>query len=232
MRSGQSTRAFESREVVVATLLRSIREAPAWMRALIGIDGFDGAGKSYLAKELARLASATPGRPVVNVSIDGFHRPRSERRAAGAGAEGFYRGSYRYDVFREAVVERLRAGRPIVPRVWDVSADEPVHEGEVSIPDDGIVLVDGIFLHRPELVEVWDASLWLDVPLAVSVPRACARLATPHDPDPEAAENSRYVGGQRLYVAEANPATRATWILDNTDLQHPWLWPVNLSRER
>ncbi|WP_030528012.1 hypothetical protein [Phycicoccus jejuensis] len=35
--------------------------------------------------------------------------------------------------------------------------------------------------------------------------------------------NVRYVGGQRTYVAEVVPRSRATWVLDNTDLEHPVL---------
>ena len=131
-------------------------------RALIAIDGFDGAGKSCLAAELVGLAALHGGRPLFSVSIDGFHHPRASRRAAGTGPEGFY---------HEFVVDRLRAGLPVVPRVWDVGADEPVEAEHVIVPDDGIVIVDGIFLHRSELVDAWDASVWLEVPFSVSVPR-------------------------------------------------------------
>jgi hypothetical protein len=35
--------------------------------------------------------------------------------------------------------------------------------------------------------------------------------------------NTRYVGGQRLYLAEVDPASRATWVLDNTQLDAPVL---------
>jgi len=41
--------------------------------------------------------------------------------------------------------------------------------------------------------------------------------------DPASAANTRYVGGQRLYLAQVDPAARATWVLDNTDLAAPVL---------
>lgn len=69
------------------------------------------------------------------------------------------------------------------------------------------------------------ASLWVEVPFEVSVPRGNARFgevdATGADPASEV--NARYVGGQRLYLADVAPATRATWVLDNTDLAAPVL---------
>jgi uridine kinase len=65
--------------------------------------------------------------------------------------------------------------------------------------------------------------VFVDVPFTVSVPRGNARFGEGHDPDPEAESNHRYVGGQRLYLAEADPRGRATWVLDNTDLDAPVL---------
>ncbi len=98
-------------------------------------------------------------------------------------------------------------------------------------------LLDGIFLHRPELADLWDASVWVDVPFEVSVPRGNARFGAvdAEAADPASAVNARYVGGQRLYLAEVDPASRATWVLDNTDLDAPLLTvtaaPPGMSRD-
>ncbi|WP_446664449.1 uridine kinase [Flexivirga sp. B27] len=212
----------DRRTRVVTELLTRLQNVRPGGRALVALDGFDGVGKTHLAAELVALAS-TAGRPVVGVSIDGFHRPKAERVAAGTGAEGFYRGSYRYDAFRACVVDAVRTGKPITPAVWDVAVDRPVKVDPLEIPSDTIVLVDGIFLQRPELVDVWDATVWVDAPFAVTVPRGNARFPGDHDNDPSAPVNQRYVGGQQLYLAEADPRTRSTWVFDNTDLVRPSL---------
>jgi uridine kinase len=59
----------------------------------------------------------------------------------------------------------------------------------------------------------------------VSVPRANARFGAvgPEASDPASAVNARHVGGQRLYVAEVDPASHAQWVLDNTDVAAPFL---------
>jgi len=208
---------------VVSLLWHEIQQVRPESRILIALDGFDGSGKSHLSSEIAEHAKTVSGRPLVRASIDGFHHPRNVRRKAGSGPEGFYHGSYRYPEFRRCVVEPLRRGAPIKPAIWDVAQDEPVNTNPVSVPPRAIVLVDGIFLHRPELVDVWDATVWLEVPFTVSVPRGNARFTGPHDPDPEAASNHRYVQGQRLYLREADPQSRANWIFDNTNLARPHL---------
>lgn len=210
------------REAVVRRLLEEFQHVAPGRPALIAIDGFDGAGKSRLASELVTLTSSDQ-RPVISVTIDQFHRPRAERDAAGKDANGFYHGSYQYDRFIDCVVEPLRRGQPMVTGVWDVAADEPLTLEPVSVARDVIVLVDGIFLHRPELLGVWDASVWVDVPFEISVPRGNARFPGAHDPDPQAASNQRYVGGQRLYLSLAQPFEHCTWILDNSEIDAPVL---------
>jgi uridine kinase len=190
----------------------------------VAVDGFDGAGKTVLADQLAEVIGAVDGaRDVLRVSIDGFHRPRVERIARGRGPESFYEDSYDYVAFRRAVLDPFGRGEPVTPAVNDVEADRPVHPEPVGVGADTVLLVDGIFLQRPELVDVWDAAVWVDVPFAVSVPRGNARFGDGHDADPEAPENRRYVGGQRLYLEAADPRGRATWVLDNTDLDRPVL---------
>lgn len=194
-------------------------------RALVAIDGFDGAGKTHLAHELSALAARQHRRPIMNVTIDGFMQPQAARYRHGRGPDTFYQDSYDYPGFLHAVVEPLRAGQPITAQIWDVARDQPVPNTLLDVPPDAIVLVDGIFLHRPELVAIWDASVWVRVPFDVSVPRANARFPGDHDPDPQAPSNARYVGGQRLYLAESDPESHCTWIFDNTDLRQPSIHP-------
>ena len=193
-------------------------------RVALAVDGVDGAGKTVLADQLAEVIGGLDApRAVLRLSIDGFHRPRAQRIARGRGPETFYEDSYDYDAFRRAVVEPFRRGEPVTPAVNDVAADEPVRPTPVAVGPDTVLLVDGIFLQRPELADVWDAAVWVEVPFTVSVPRGNARFGDGHDPDPEAESNRRYVEGQRLYLAAADPRARATWVLDNTDLERPVL---------
>ena len=209
------------RFVVVSELAGELVALHPDRRVAVAVDGVDGAGKTVLADQLADVVGAR--RDVLRVSVDGFHRPRAERIARGRGPESFYEDSYDYVSFRRAVLEPFRAGLPVTPAVNDVERDERVTPDSVPVGDDTLLLVDGIFLQRAELAGAWDAVVFVDVPFAVSVPRGNARFGEGHDPDPEAEPNRRYVGGQRLYLAEADPRSRATWVLDNTDLDAPVL---------
>lgn len=193
-------------------------------RAVVGLDGVDGAGKTVLGRELAALVA--PHREVRRASVDGFHRPAALRYARGRTADTFYRDQYDHEAIRRRLVEPFRAGLPWTRAVHDVERE--VTLDEAPLPAAGpaaLLLVDGIFLHRPQLVDLWDATVFVEVPFEVSVPRGNARFGelTARAADPASEDNARYVGGQRRYLAEVSPAARATWVLDNTDLAAPVL---------
>ncbi len=78
-------------------------------------------------------------------------------------------------------------------------------------PQDATLVIDGLYLNRPELRGGWNFSIWLDGP---------AQAQT----DPRLAE--RDAGANALYDADANPRAQATVVLDNTDPSDPrreWL---------
>ena len=211
------------------TLWRSLRDEVRHDyragRVIVAVDGIDGAGKTTFAEGLASVF-AEDGSAVFRASIDGFHRPRVERYARGrTSPEGFYRDSYDYATFRRVLIDPFRDGGQTGAstgfqlEAFDVHRDAPVGSEWVTAPRDAVLVVDGIFLHRPELRGIWHWSVWLDVPAEV----ACARMAVRDgsDPDPDAPSNARYRQGQELYLREAAPRTAASAIVDNTDHAHP-----------
>ncbi len=194
-------------------------------RVVLAVDGRDGAGKTVFADTLAEVF-AEGGSAVFRASIDGFHRPRAERYARGrTSPEGFYRDSYDYATFRRVLLEPFRDGAQTSAATgfqlsaFDVVRDVAVESRWVTAPDDAVLIVDGIFLHRDELRALWDWSLWLDVPIEVAYRRMALRDGS--EPDPFAPVNERYRRGFELYERDANPRAAASVIIDNADLAHP-----------
>ncbi len=190
---------------------------------LVGVDGVDGVGKTTFADLLAAELESR-GRGVVRVCLDDFLNPAAVRHAQGRdSAEGYYADSVDVAAFRDAVVTPLRAGRPVRTAVFDHRGDAPVEVAPTPVPHDGVVLVDGIFLHRRELAALWDVSVYLDAPFEVTVARAAERDGT--SPDPEDPSQRRYVGGQRLYLEECRPQHLASVVVDLSDLERPRVLP-------
>jgi uridine kinase len=79
-------------------------------RAIVGIDGVDGSGKSTFADDLAPIIESH-GAPVIRASVDGFHNPRAVRYRRGrADPEGFFLDSYDYESLRRCLLDPFRHG--------------------------------------------------------------------------------------------------------------------------
>jgi uridine kinase len=223
-----------ARVQVLADLVELIVGTNPGGRVLLGIDGPDGVGKSTLSAEVRAIAGQVSRRQVLGVGMDGFHHPREVRYARGRDAESYYRDAFDYEAFRRAVVDPFRGGREIVPAVHDVGSDRRVQPDPIEPEDDAILLVDGVFLQRPELAELFDPVLLVTADPTVTVPRGNARFGRPAaEDDPDHPANARYVGAQRLYAYELRAWHQflPTWILDNTDLDRPILHDADPERE-
>jgi uridine kinase len=210
-----------TRREVLEELAASVPPAVGVDCVRVAIDGVDGSGKSVLARELAATLRGA-GRPVVEVSADGWHQQRALRHARGRHSpEGFWLDSYDYARLRAEVLEPLGPGgsRRYRQRGHCLETDEVLREPELAAPEGAVVVVDGLFLQRAELRGCFELVVWLDVPFEETARRMAVRDGTP--PDPEDPGMARYVGGQRLYFAEVAPWSRADLVVDNTDVHRP-----------
>ncbi|MDI2036763.1 uridine kinase [Paenarthrobacter nitroguajacolicus] len=196
---------------------------PGWK--LVGVDGVDGSGKSTFAQAVsAALTSGLMDRPVLTIHVDDFLNLQEVRHRRGrTSPEGFWLDTYDYEALEQYVLTPLGEGGDgeYRPAVMDPRKNLRLHIEPVKAPEDAIVLVEGMFLHRDELRGRWDYSLFLDVPFEETARRMSIRDGSSFDP--EHPSMRRYVGGQRLYFEEARPWTRATRVIDNTHPEQPRL---------
>jgi uridine kinase len=211
-----------------------VLELPATRVGRVAIDGVDGAGKTVFADELASVL-APSRRPIIRASVDDFHNPRAVRYARGrASPEGFYLDSYDYAALRRCLLDPLapEGSRAYRTAAFDHLTDRPVADKAHLAAPNAILVFDGIFLHRPELLDFWDLSIFLSVPFEVSIPRGAGRGGGFGSPDPAADSNRRYVEGQRLYLDQAAPQDCADILIDNTDLAAPKVVRIGQARPR
>ncbi|MCU1535160.1 MAG: uridine kinase [Glaciihabitans sp.] len=190
-------------------------------RVLVAIDGPDGAGKSTFADDLAALLREK-GHEVFRATVDDFHRPYERAIAEGEfNPEGWYRHAYDYDMLRRALVEPFRtpSSGAFVLAGFDSRRDQPIQPKWITAGTDAILIVDGVFLNRPELRGLWNFTVWLDVSPELGLERYSRRDGT--SPDADAPLNRRYLGAQEFYQSHATPRARANAIIDNTDVEHP-----------
>lgn len=187
----------------------------------VAVDGIDGAGKTAFAQELTGVLRGR-GWPVIRASVDGFHYPREVRYGRGrASPVGYYLDSFDYDRLRHVLLDPLSPGGTgnYVLAVHDVASDRTVDLEPAQAVDGSVLVFDGIFLHRPELVDYWDCSIFLRVDRPIAVERMRRRDGAVD----MTLEHPRYAEGQRLYLESCRPDELATVVVDNDLLDEPKL---------
>lgn len=206
---------------VLRALAASIQELPASGCVLVGVDGVDGSGKTVFANKLGEVLR-TERRSTVRLSVDDFHHVRAIRYRRGRSSpEGFWLDSFDYERLSAYVLDPLGPGgsRRYRPRGHDLESDQILVPDEVFAPAGSVVIIDGLFLHRDELADVWNFSVFLDVPFDVTARRMATRDGS--NPDPGHPSMRRYVEAQMLYFAQCSPQRRASVVIDNTSFDHP-----------
>ncbi|MDO9379811.1 MAG: uridine kinase [Nocardioidaceae bacterium] len=214
----------ERRDVVARLATHVLAAGPGRLR--VALDGRTAAGKSTLGHELAEHVAAA-GRPVLRASLDDYKRPWAERhlydRASG---DGFYRNAFDHDQIRALLLDPAGpdGSGDVVLCALDAFAQVDRRDVVDHLPDDGVLLVDGVFALRPELVDGWDVRIRVEVPPEVALERGIRR----DDPtwsgaDPWELHHDRYAAAEEVYLREVDPVRLADLVLDNTDPRTPRL---------
>lgn len=193
-------------------------------RLRVAVDGRTAAGKTSFGHELAERISAA-GRAVLRASLDDFKKPWRDRhlydRESG---EGFYRNAFDVDAIRRLLLEPggpTGSGQVVLCSIDPLT--EVDHSGAMtSMAPDAVLVVDGVFALRPELVGHWDLRIWLEVPAALSLERGVNRdEGTWAGSQAEAIHRDRYAVAERVYLREVDPVALADVVIDNRDLADP-----------
>jgi uridine kinase len=133
-------------------------------RTLVAVDG--GAGTTSFADDLAtvfREARHTAFR----ASIGDFHSSRAVREASGdESPESYYREAFDYRTLRRVLIDpfRMAGSTGFQTSAFDERRDAPTQSRWLTAPADAVLIIDGVFLNRPELRDLWNFSILLEDP--------------------------------------------------------------------
>jgi len=204
----------------LATMIAAIQH-PGPIR--VAIDGRIASGKSTFADELAAQIMRE-NREVIRTSIEGFHNPKATRYARGRySAEGYYFDATNLAAIRTLLLDPLGSNgdRRYCTEAFDLEKDVPTDKPPLVASEKSVLIVDGTFLQRPELV--WDLTIFVDASEQISEERGVNRDAVRLGGFAKARElyATRYKPAFDLYEKLCNPRLSADVVIDNNNFEHP-----------
>ncbi len=213
-------------------LLKSIADAIGLVRCShpirVAVDGIDASGKTTLANELVQPVKAF-GYVVIRASVDRFHLPQNIRHRRGSlSPEGYYYDSFDYETLRADLLKPLGdvGNRRFRTEKFDFRDNCLVERSWQFADERSVLIVDGVFLQRPEIDAYWDLCIWVDIPFEVALERACQRDVELFGSVETVRERytKRYIPGQELYFGLCHPQSTAQLVVENSDPLHPSLY--------
>ncbi len=133
-------------------------------RMIVAVDGPLQSGKTAFADDLAAVLEEA-GHTVFRASMEDFHRSRAAQAVFGDDtADRYYRYGFDESALRRVLVEPFRLGgsTAFVTRVFDPARDAWVEPKWITGPADAILVLDGRFVLRERLDELWDFRIAID----------------------------------------------------------------------
>lgn len=213
-----------TRDELLGRLAEEVASVAGAHPTRVAVDGPPATGKTTLADELAGVLRAQ-GRHVIRATIDDFLFPRARRYARGEySAEGCYHDTHDHQALNRVLLDPLGPGgdRRCQTAVYDHTVDAVLSPPIITAPADAVLLFDGVFLLRPELVDRWDLRVFVSTALEQTVDRAVVReRQVSSRADVERRWRERYLPAQQLYFAAVRPTEHADVLVHHDEPRQP-----------
>lgn len=196
---------------------------------VVGVTGIDASGKSTMTTLLAEELISS-GLSVEIVRVDDFHQSRADRHPAEIPEpEQYFEHGFDFERLRNEILKPIRDDGTLDAALicLDLIEDTWTVERKYSVSSDTIVLLEGVFLFRPDIAHFLDLIVFLNVDETTVLDRARRRDVSVHGVEIMNKYESKYLPAQRAYLEEYPSERNADVIIDNNDWENPIVikWP-------
>jgi uridine kinase len=200
---------------VIAERLASRARARSGGSLIVALSGIDGSGKSYTANLLHRALERRGIRTALVRADDWLSPPRQRFGSARTGRH-FFENAMRFDAMFGQVVRPLRRDRRIDVTLTLGGPSGFLRRQRYRFSDVDIVLLEGIFLLRRELLPNYDRTIWIDCTFRTALERALRRDQEGLSPEQlDHDYRTIYFPAQHLHATRDAPRERAGLVLLN-----------------
>ena len=184
-------------------------------RTVVAVDGTDARNRAAFADDLAAVFDELE-HPVFRASLRDFRHSRAEQARFGAESpERLLRYLYDFSLLRRVLLDPFRLGGStgFVTRAFDADRDTWVQPTWLTGPPDATLILDGEYLNRKELRDLWSYSV------LVETEGDAVRFGPGVDDDADPV--NEHVVADRLYRGAVRPRSRATAVVDLSNPEDP-----------
>jgi uridine kinase len=183
---------------------------------LVGISGIDGSGKGFVSAKLADALRAESLNVALISADDWLNLPKVCLNPENY-AEHFYKHAIRCDEMFERLIVPLRDQRGVdVPADCGDAKATSHRKRRYVFRDADVVLLEGIFLFKPNHRSYFDLKLWIECSFQTALRRAIARGQEGLPPtETRYAFETIYFPAQRIHLDRDDPRRVADLILHN-----------------
>jgi len=185
----------------------------------VGISGIDASGKGYttniLQKELERA-----GFRVANINIDPWQNAIPIRLQKENPAENFYKNAFRWnDFFSQLIIPLKKNGLVNLKTTLIRSDADECYSYTYDLNAIDIILLEGIFLFKKELLTFYDCKIWIDCSFETGLQRAISRNVEKLSEEQLIHDyNTYYYPAQRYHFQKDNPVGASDIVYNNDEL--------------
>jgi uridine kinase len=195
---------------------------------LVAINGKDASGKTMMANILAEYLAKHTKRQIIRISIDDFMNERAVRYTPTESAgRSCYNYTFNFQDFIKYTLEPLKQsdGWSYKDKIFDHATDVKMISPDKLANHDAIVIIDGVFLYKHDLVKYWDVKILLEVEDTIVIDRGAQRDEARIGSYEEAKQKyiDRYISSQTIYFEEEKPERVADVVVNNNDISSPFI---------
>lgn len=187
---------------------------------VIGIDGLGGAGKSTISDILCQTLNKS--HHTILFHIDDFITPRNVRYDDNYPAwKCYYDLQWRYDYLKNDILRKMFFPdcEAIEVELYDKENDSYYIE-RYTVKENTIVIIEGVFLQRKELLGIYDYMIYMDIPEEIRLERVIGRDTYIGDQDQITEKYMRrYFPAEKYYIETCHPTENADYVIQKALLE-------------
>lgn len=192
-------------------------------KRVVGINGVDTSGKTVFADGLVKYLRSL-GKDAALIHIDDFHNPLAVRRNGATEIDAYYDNAFNYDQFVDELLSPLKETGTVKKDVICLDLDTDTYSKAIhyDIKLETVVIIEGVLLFRPPLLEYLDVKVFLDVSFDEVLRRAKERDVPRYGEAFLQKYIDKYIPIQQQYLGEYKPERVCNVLVDNNDYRRPF----------